>query len=125
MEYRIGTAKRHIGNLGSNFNEKSVQQVNKTLDVKEEFFLQARMSHGVKIRSGKHTARSDSKDYDMLFFNLTETRAHMKINGRTYGDFHLPENILEDERFSNAGFYRWLVSKNKEAKAVINAKRRN
>ena len=50
MEYRIGTAKKLIGNLGPNFNQESVQQVNKTLEVKEDLFLKTRNSHGVDIR---------------------------------------------------------------------------
>ena len=51
MEYRIGTAKKLIGNLGPNFSPEAVQQVNKTLGVKEELFLTARKSHGVAIRN--------------------------------------------------------------------------
>ena len=124
MEYRIGREKTLIGNLGPNFSEKHVQQVNRTVDVKEELYWQGRVSHGIKIRSGKHTARSDDKDYDMLFAQLTETRAHIRIEGRTFGNFKLPLNILKDERFENAGFYRWLVGKNKEAKSVLRAKNR-
>ena len=124
MEYRIGAAKRLIGNLGPNLNEHSVQHVNKMLDIKEEFFWKARVSHGVKVRTGKHTARSDDKDYDMLFSHLTETRAHLHISGRTFGHFRFPENLLDDLRFNNAGFYRWLVSKNKEAKSMLHAKSR-
>ena len=124
MEYRIGHEKKLISNLGPNFSEKHVQQVNQTVDVKEKLYLQGRLNHGVKIRSGKHTARSDVKDYNKLFAHLTETRAHLRIDGRTFGNFNLPSNILKDERFDNAGFYRWLVGKNKEAKSVIRAKLR-
>ena len=50
MEYRIGTAKKLIRNLGPNFSQEAVQQVNKTLAVKEELFLTTRKSHGVDIR---------------------------------------------------------------------------
>ena len=37
---------------------------------------------------------SDAKDYDMLFAQLTETRAHIRIEGRTFGNFKLPLNIF-------------------------------
>ena len=106
-------------------NEAHVhQQVNSTLDIKEELFLHVRKSHGVNIRSGRHNPRSDSRDYEMLFAHLTETRAHKRIEGRTFGDYNLPENILDDERLKNAGFYRWLLNKNKEAKNIIQARQR-
>ena len=36
MEYRIGTAKKLIGNLGPNFSQSAVQQVNCMLDIKED-----------------------------------------------------------------------------------------
>ena len=124
MEYRIGTTKKLIANLGPNFSQDAVQQVNATVDIKEELFLKTRESHGVKIRSGNHRARSDDKDYAMLVSHLTETQAHMKIDGRTFGNFQFPENLMEDDLFNKAEFYRWLVSKNKEAKAVLGAKRK-
>ena len=124
MEYRIGTEKKLISNLGPNFSKDSVQKVNATVDIKEELFLKARECHGVKIRSGNHNARSDTKDYDMLFSQLTNLEAHRKINGRTFGNYNLPENLMEDDKFSKAEFYRWLVAKNKEAKAVLDAKRK-
>ena len=60
----------------------------------------------------------------MLFSHLTDTRAHMRIEGRSFGEFSMPENLLEDKRFNEADFYRWLVLKNKEAKSVLEAKRR-
>ena len=47
MEFRIGVAKKLIGNLASNISEDSVQLVNKTLDIKEQLFYEARKSHGV------------------------------------------------------------------------------
>ena len=53
MEYRIGIEKKLIGNLGSNFNQEAVQQVNHTVDIKEELFLETRKSHGVDIRNLK------------------------------------------------------------------------
>ena len=124
MEYRIGAEKRLISNLGgSNFREENVQQINSTVDIKEELFWHTRQSHGVSIRSGRHNPRSDSKDYDMLFSHLTETRAHKRIKGRTFGDYNLPENILEDERLRNAGFYRWVLNKNNEAKSLLKARK--
>ena len=124
MEYRIGTTKKLIANLGPNFSPDAVQQVNATVDIKEELFLKTRESHGVRIRSGNHRARSDDKDYAMLLTHLTETQAHMKIEGRTFGDFQFPENLMEDDMFNRAEFYRWLGTKNKEAKAVLVAKRK-
>ena len=68
MEYRIGAAKKLIENLGPNFSKESVQQVNRTLDIKEELFLKTRESHGVDIRSGEHNPRSDARDYDILLW---------------------------------------------------------
>ena len=125
MEYRIGTAKKLISNLGPNFSQDAVQQVNRTLDIKEELFLRTRVEHGVDIRSGRHNARSDSKDYDMVFSHLTDTRADTKVEGRAFGDFKYTENLMDDKRFNKVEFYRWLVGKNKEAKTALSAKRRD
>ena len=61
----------------------------------------------------------------MLYSHLTDTRAHVKIEGRGFGDFSFAENLMEDERFNQVAFYRWIVSKNKEAKSVLEAKRKN
>ena len=124
MEYRIGTAKKLIANLGPNFSQDAVQQINCTLDVKEELFLNMRDSHGVNIRSGRHNSRSDAKDYDMLCSSLTDTRAHMRIEGREFGAFTFAEDLMEDERFDKVAFYRWIVTKNKEAMSVLTAKKK-
>ena len=124
MEYRIGAAKNLIENLGPNFSKEAVQQVNHTLDIKEELFRRTRISHGVTIRSGRHNPRSDAKDYDRLFSELTEAKADQKIRGRAFGDLDLKEDLMEDERFNQVEFYRWIVTKNKEAKSVLNAKKR-
>ena len=124
MEYRIGTAKKLISNLGPNFNSTSVQQVNSTLDIKEELFLKTRESHGVDIRSGKHNARSDTRDYEMLFSHLSDIRAHVKVSGRKFGNINFGKDIMEDDRFDKTEFYRWIVAKNKEAKSVLAAKQR-
>ena len=124
MEYRIGTAKKLIENLGPNFSKEAVQQVNKTIDIKEELFLKTRESHGVDIRTGKHNPRSDSRDYDLLFSHLTDTKAHLKVAGRGFGDLKFSEDIMDDERFNKVEFYRWIASKNKEAKTVLSAKKR-
>ena len=94
-------------------------------DMKEELFLKTRDSHGFDIRSGRHNARSDAKDYAMLFSHLTDTRAHVKVRGRTFGNLDFKENLMEDDIFEKAEFYRWIVDKNKEAKSVLNAKRRH
>lgn len=122
MEYRIGITKKLIGNLGPNFNPDSVQHVNNTVDIKEELFYETRKSHGVNIRSGKHNARSDTEDYKMLFSHLTETRAHVIIEGRTFGDIMFPKNLMDDDRFDKVQFYRWLVHKNNEAKSALRAR---
>ena len=75
-------------------------------------------------RSGRHEARSDDEDYQRLYSQLCETRAHQKIAGRKFGNFSYPENVMDDERFDQVGFYRWIVGKNKEAKAVLKAKKK-
>ena len=70
MEYRIGELKKLLGNIGgSNFTPESVQQVNSTVDIKEELYLHMRKLHGVDIRSGKHNARSNSKDYSFTIIS--------------------------------------------------------
>ena len=48
----------------------------------------------------------------------------MQIKDRSFGDINFPENLFDDERFNEAEFYRWIVSKNKEAIKVINAKKK-
>jgi len=124
MEYRIGTAKTLIGNLGSNFTQNNVHHVNSTLDIKEELFLTSRESHGIRIRGGRHNPRSDKEDYDKLFKILTDTKADCKISGRTFGDLIFPSDLMDHERFNRAQFFRWITSKNKEAKSVLAAKRK-
>ena len=122
MEFRIGITKKLLENLGPNFNEESVKQVNQSVDVKEELYMKTRQFHGVKIRSGRHIPRSDEKDFSILMQNLTQTEAQKKIEGRTFGSFALPENLLDDKRFDKASFYRWIANKNEEAKEVLEAK---
>ena len=123
MEYRIGATKRHLGNLGgTNFSEESAMKTNKSIDIKEQLFYNTRKTHGVDIRRGRHNPRSDGKDYEALFYHLTETRAHMKLPGRTFGDISYPANILDDELFDKSAFYRWLIQKNNEANSVLGAK---
>ena len=106
-------------------NFHTVQQVKCTLDIKEELFRKTRESHGVSLRSGKHNPRSDTRDYEMLFSHLTETRAHCKIKGRGFGDLKYDEDLMEDDRFDKLEFYRWIVTKNKVATSVLDAKRAN
>ena len=77
MEFRIGIIKKLIGNLGPNFSDESVKQVNHMVDIKEELYNTTRLSHGVTIRSGRHVPRSDAKDFKLLVDNLTKTEAHM------------------------------------------------
>ena len=124
MEFRIGTAKNLIGNLGPNFSQESVQQVKCTMDIKEELHKVTRLSHGVGIRSGRHNPRSDMRDYEILFTHLTETRAHQRVKGRKFGNLTFKEGLMDDEKFNKVEFYRWIVSKNKEAASVLNAKRK-
>ena len=123
MEFRIGITKKLIENLGPNFSDESVKQVNHSVDVKEDLYIQTRVSHGVNIRSGRHVPRSDELDFSILVKNLTETEAHIKIVGRRFGNFELEDNIMDDERFDRAKFYRWIAKKNEEAKEVIDAKK--
>ena len=122
MEFRIGITKKLIENLGPNFCDKTVQQVNHMVDVKEDLYIKTRLSHGVSIRSGRHVPRSDETDFLTLVQNLTETKAHLKIKGRRFGDFKLHEDLMNDKRFDRAKFFRWITNKNKEAKEIIEAK---
>ena len=46
MEFRIGITKKLIENLGPNFSDLSVKQVNQTVDVKEDLYIQTRLSYG-------------------------------------------------------------------------------
>ena len=124
MEFRIGVIKKLIENLGPNFNESTVKQVNHSVDIKEELYLMTRRSHGINIRSGRHVPRSDEIDFKTLVQNLTDTEAHKKIEGRVFGDFDFTENIMDDKRFDQASFYRWVARKNEEAKELIEAKRK-
>ena len=111
-----------LRNLGPNFSRDMVIHINKLLDVKEELFHRSRESQGVRIRSGRHNPRSDEKDYCIIFQHLTDTMAHRQILGRKFGNYKYPENIMDDERFCVAGFYRWLITKNEEAAKVLKAK---
>ena len=54
---------------------------------------------------------------------MTETKVHMMIKGRKFGDYEFPINLMDDKRFDRAKFFRWIVQKNGEAKEVIEAKR--
>ena len=123
MEFRIGITKKLIENLGPNFNDSSVNQVNQSVDVKEELYVKTRLSHGVNIRSGRHVPRSDEADFLILVKNLTDTEADIKTKGRKFGTFEFPENVMDDKRFDRAKFYRWIAQKNMEAKEVIAAKK--
>ena len=124
MEFRIGMIKKLIGNLGPNFSAESVKQVNHMVDIKEELYSTTRLSHGVIIRSGRHVPRSDAKDFQLLIDNLTKTEAHVRKPGRVFGSFEFPENILDDEKFDKAQFYRWIAEKNLEARDVEYAKQK-
>lgn len=121
MEHRIGTTKQLISNLGPNFDEKHVQQVNKTVEIKEQLYHETRKAHGVEIRSGRHNPRSDHPDYELIFQNLESTQAHIIVPGRSFGDFDLPKDFFCHSKFDKAGFFRWLSGKNSEAESVIEA----
>ena len=123
MEHRIGTEKRLISNLGPNFDEDHVQQVNRTVEIKEQLYDVTRRSHGVSIRSGRHVPRSDKPDYEIVMKLLEDTNAHKKIPGRLFGDCDLPECLMSDKKFDQAAFYRWLTGKNEEAASVLEAQR--
>ena len=98
MEFLIGIIKMLIKNKGSNIEPETVQQIKKCVDIKEELYIHTRLSHGVDLRTGRHKARSDSKDFELLMDSLWENKAHLKINGRTFGAYKYPENILDDEK---------------------------
>ena len=118
MEHRIGSLKKLIGNLGGpNFDQQHVQLVNRTVDIKEELHYRARVSHGVKIRSGAHNARDDNADYRASLNFLEENRAHIRVEGRAFGDYDLPEDIME--HFDQAQFYCWIASKNAEVMQTL------
>ena len=110
-----------IGNLGPNFDQKHVQQVNKVVDIKEELFYQTRKSHGVEIRSGTHVSQDDTVDYNSALEFLAESEAHLKKEGRTFGEYNLPGDLYE--HFDGAQFYRWISTKNREASEVLRQKR--
>ena len=118
MEFRIGIIKKLIGNLGPNFSDESVKQVNHMVDIKEELYNTTRLSHGVTIRSGRHVSRSDVKDFQLLVDNLTKIEAHIVKPGRKFGSFEYPPDIMNDAKFDKAQFYRWICQKNKEARNV-------
>ena len=123
MEFRIGITKKLIENLGPNFSDQSVMQVNHCVDIKEKLYIHTRLSHGVNIRSGRHVPRSDECDFKALVENLTATKAHLKIEGRKFGSFEYPENLIDDEMFDQAKFYHWIAKKNGEGREIIEAKK--
>ena len=124
MEFRIGVTKKLIENLGPNFNEQSVKQVNQMVDVKEDLYLHTRISHGVHLRSGRHVPRSDEADFNRLVTNLTKLEAHVKKPGRKFGELKVPRNVMDDLRFDKTRFYRWIAKKNDEAGGVLEAKKK-
>ena len=123
MEFRIGALKKLIKNKGSNFGSAAIQLVNATVDIKEELFIHMRDSHGTGIRSGNHNARSDSKDFERICKHLTDTKAHLKISGRNFGDLKFHENLMENKTFDKVKYYRWLATKNKEMFRIMEAKK--
>ena len=67
MEFRIGMTKKLIENLGPNFCDSSVKQVNQTVDVKEDLFVKTRISYGVDIRTERHVPHSEDVDFKCSF----------------------------------------------------------
>ena len=61
----------------------------------------------------------------MLFDSLTKTEAHLKIDGRSFGNLEFPDDILDNHYFDKVVFYRWLSAKNKEAGDFIKAKEKS
>ena len=119
LEFRIRILKKLLKNLGSKINTSNVQKINAVIDIKEKLFHHVRVVHGVHIKSGKHKARSDEKDFSLLVDNLEKLEAHKVVKGRTFGNFQYPENVLDSEVVSQASYFRWLSKKNKEFVAVF------
>ena len=107
---------------GPKYTDRNIQHVNKVVDIKEELYVSARLSHGVSIRSGNHKARSDTKDFEALIGVLEKTDAHKKVRGRKFGECKLSANLLESDMFDQASFYRWITTKNKEAAEIMKVK---
>ena len=94
------------------------------VDIKEELYIKTRLSHGVRIWSGRHRPRSDENGFQILFKNLTEMEAHIMKPGMKFGNFKLPEDIMDEKKFDKTQFYRWIALKNQEARDVTEAKKR-
>ena len=94
------------------------------MDIKEKLYIHTLVAHGVNLRSGRHVPRSDKDDFDMLVKNLAELEVHVKKEGRSFGHYELPANVMEDKRFDKSRFYRWINSKIKENKRLSNIKDR-
>ena len=122
MEYRIGALKKLIANLGPNFGEQSVQQINKVVDIKEELFNFTRLSHGISVRSGNHNPRSDLADFELIMKVLKDHTAHTKVNGRSFGKFDLSEDLIKSGKFDDGKFYKWITEKNAEFSQSVKAK---
>ena len=114
IEFRIRVIKKLLKNLKHHMNSQCIQQVNAVLDIKEELFYHTRRVHGVTVRKGKHNARSDGYDFEKLLKNLQQTDAHLVKPGRQFGNLEYPKNILDDDLFNKASFFRWLTQKNKD-----------
>ena len=114
IEFRIRILKKLLRNLGPNLNSKSIQRINRIVDVKEKLYHQARKAQGVTLRKGAHKSRSDQKDYEAIFKNLTELKAHEIIPGRKFGSIQYPPNFLDYEKIDRSSFFRWITKKNKD-----------
>ena len=95
--------------------------MNKTVEIKEELFYMSRKAHGVNIRTGNHNPRDDTPDYKTMMDFLEENEAHVKkTDGRTFGDYDLPEDLFL--YFDRAQFYRWIAGKNEDATKTLENK---
>ena len=50
-----------------------------------KLYIKTRLSHGVRIWSGRHRPRSDENDFQILVKNLTEMEAHIMKPGGSLG----------------------------------------
>ena len=55
---------------------------------------------------------------------MTDTNAHIQIEGRSFGGYKFSEDLMDDDRFDQAKFYRWLSTKNKEFRNAQKAKKK-
>ena len=106
--------KKLLKNMGTNLSPQNIKKVNGLIDVKEELFHHARITHDVTIRTGAHKKRDDKIDFDTLVKNLKDLNGHQRVPGRKFGSIEYSEDLLDSNQFNKAGFFRWIANKNKE-----------